>query len=201
MRTGILMKVLAVAVPVVLVVGIVAMVAALAGVLLLRAWWARRRWAAAIPQAVDLWAAGAFGIWSGTEDSAHWDPERARRSLADWYGATDAAGLLGTLDSLARGTTGNAAWDQVRAVDLVRMGLAAGYLDLEGGRAQVRRFATSLRGTYRSWDELAAAFEQGMLAWQASRGIDAPAETGRVQRNLPVLRAQVWPLVPWDAAL
>lgn len=201
MKGGVLLKVLAAVVPAVVILAIFAFVALAVALLLARAWWARRRWAAAMPQAVDLWAAGAFGIWSGAEDSAHWDPERARRSLADWYGATDAAGLAATLDSLARGTTGNAAWDQVRAVDLVRMGLAARYLDLEAGRDRIRRIAAALRPAYPGWDALADDFERGMQAWQASRGITDPSETGRVARHRPLLRSSVWPLVPWDAAL
>ena len=40
-----------------------------------------------------------------------------------------------------------------------------------------------------------------MHAWQTSRGIDDPTELGRVQRNLPKLRAEVWPHVSFDAPL
>jgi hypothetical protein len=150
---------------------------------------------------VDLWAAGAWGLWSGAEDSAGWAADRAIQSLASWYGARDATALRGVIDGLIAGQTGNAAWDQVRAVDLARIGVAAGYLTAEESFDIVRRIATDLRAKYRTWEELGAAFEAGMHAWQDGRGITAEGERGRVQRNLPHLRSGVWPAIPFHQPL
>jgi hypothetical protein len=201
-RSGLLVKLLAVGVPLVVVVGIGALLALLFLAVGLRTWLRMRRFAAAtaVPP-VDLWAHGAYGLWTGMEDSATWTRERARDSLASWYGARDGAALGAVLDGLGAGQTGNAAWDQVRAVDLVRIGIAAGYLDGEAARKRVRGIATALRKAYPSWEALGSAFEQGMREWQDSRGITDPAETGRVQRNLPPLREVVWPRIAWSAKL
>lgn len=157
--------------------------------------------AVAPPPAIDLWARGAYGLWTGGEDSGLWPQDRARSSLSNWYGANDASGLRATLDGLASGQTGNLAWDAVRAIDLVRIGVAAGYFDARDSADEVRRFADLLRRAYPSWEAAAAGFEQGMNAWQASRGITDPNETGRVRRNLPYLQSGVWPFVAWNAAL
>jgi hypothetical protein len=168
-------------------------------------WRARRRataWAAAMaPPPWELWAAGAWGLWSGAEDSAGWDRQRAVDALNAWYGAADAAGLRATIDGLMAGQTGNAAWDQARAVDLVRIGQAAGYLTPDDAAGIVRRIAADLRRRYTSWEALAAGFEAGMHAWQDGRGITDEAARGRVQRNLPHLRAVAWPGSAWGAAL
>lgn len=184
------------------------------GIAFFGAWRARRRAmsyaaqaqaavAAATPRRapVEAWGAGCWGLWSGAEDSATWSQERAVKSLSSWYGANDPPALAGVIEGLYQGTTGNAAWDVVRAVDLLRIGVAAGYLSQAECSAGVRRAAGVLRGQYSSWEELASGFEQGMNAWQDSRGITDPNERGRVQRNAPYLRAAVWPTVAWGAAL
>ena len=152
--------------------------------------------------AVERWAAGAYGVWTGGEDCARWDSERARQSLQSWYGASEAASLRETIEGLATGeATGNAAWDQVRAIDLVRIGIAAGYLTREQARDITRGVASALRARYGSWEEVALAFEEGMHDWQDSRGITDPTQRGRVQRNLPALRASIWPQIPYRAEL
>ena len=151
--------------------------------------------------AVDRWNHGAFSIWTGGEDCATWARPRAQESLKDWYGATGGPSLREVVAGLRRGQTGNAAWDKVRALDLLRIGLAAGYLDAEQCRAEGAAIGREIQGGYRSWEELAAAFEAGMRSWQQSRGVTDPQETGRVQRNLPKLRAEIWPAAAYDATL
>lgn len=195
-----------------LVLALIAVVIALfVGIGFFGAWRARRKAmayavtasAAAPPPRppVDRWAAGCWGLWCGAMDSAAWERDRAAQSLSSWYGAKDADGLRGVIEGLYAGTTGNRAWDVVRAVDLLRIGVAAGYLTEAECGAEVRRAASLLRNAYGSWEELAAAFEQGMNAWQDSRGITDAGERGRVQRNAPYLRVGVWPSIPWGAAL
>lgn len=195
--------------------GVPVVIVGFVGIGFLGAWRARRRALAyaqliqheeplpVVPPrpAVERWAAGAWGLWSGAEDSAAWDGERARQSLQAWYGAGDADALKRVIDGLVAGQTGNAAWDQVRAIDLVRIGVAAGYLSPEECWSVVRQIASSLRGSYGSWEELGAAFEAGMNAWQDSRGITNEGERARVRRNLPHLRSVVWPAVAWAAVL
>ena len=44
-------------------------------------------------------------------------------------------------------------------------------------------------------------FEKGMHAWQDGRGVTDPNERGRVERNLPTLRAYIWPRIAWNARL
>jgi hypothetical protein len=59
----------------------------------------------------------------------------------------------------------------------------------------------ALQAKYRSWKELAAAFETGMNAWQDQRGITDPNERGRVQRNLPKVEREFWPKIAFNASL
>jgi len=151
--------------------------------------------------AVLRWAHGAYSLWTGGEDSASWQPERAQNAFRDWYGARAGGTAQNVIDDLIRGQTGNAAWDLVRALDLVRMGVAAGYLDADQCRERCARIGKQLQAQYGGWDALAVAFEQGMQAWQRGRGVTDPNELGRVQRNLPKLRAEVWPAIPYDTAL
>lgn len=151
--------------------------------------------------AVDRWIHGAFSIWTGGEDCATWAQPRAQESLKSWYGATNATSLREVIAGLRRGQTGNAAWDKVRALDLLRIGLAAGYFDAEQVRIEGAAIGREIQGSYRAWEELATAFEAGMRAWQQSRNVTDPQETGRVQRNLPKLRADIWPAVAYDTKL
>jgi hypothetical protein len=210
-RGGLLVKVLAIAGPLVVIAAIVGFVVLVVGLAFLRSWLAMRRaraYAASVAEAsvpavpaVELWAAGAYGLWTGGEDCAGWPQDRARESLSSWYGANDAEGLESTVDGLMSGATGNPAWDQVRAVDLLRIGLAAGYLTPARAAERVREAAASLRATYPSWEALGQGFEAGMHAWQDSRGITDEGARGRVQRNLPGLRSGAWARIRYDAAL
>lgn len=147
------------------------------------------------------WARGAYALWTGGEDCGAWSRERAVQSLSSWYGATGPAPFWDVVRGLRHGQTGNAAWDEVRAIDLLRIATAAGYVDDEQCWSESAAIGAELQSHYRSWEELAQAFERGMQAWQRSRGVTDPAELGRVQRNLPRLRAEVWPTVPFDAHL
>jgi len=154
-----------------------------------------------MPGTVDYWAQNCYGLWTGGEDSGQWEEARARQSLQSWYGATDRAGFDRVIAGLKMGTTGNPAWDLVRAVDLLRIAVAAGYMTNPECWAEVRSIAKTLREAYGSWEELATGFEQGMHAWQDSRNVMDPNERGRVQRNLPTLRAYLWPRAAWGARL
>ena len=145
------------------------------------------------------WAHGAYGLWSGAEDSGTWPRERAQQSLQNWYGIGDRSALMKYVEGLKRGGATTASWDMVRGVDMLRMGFASGYLDEDDCWEAVRQIALELQKHYKSWEELGAAFERGMQNWQDSRGQTDPNERGRVQRNLPVLRAQIWPKVAFDA--
>ena len=148
----------------------------------------------------EQWAAGAWGIWSGAEDSAKWTSDRAIQSLNSWYSVTDKASLFGIVDQLKRGQTESRSWDLLRAVDLVRIGQAAGYVDSASAGEAVRSIASLVRAEYGSWEEVAKAFEVGMHAWQTRSGITGEA-MGRVQRNLPYLRTTVWPSVDWNLSI
>lgn len=167
--------------------------------IVVRSFFASRRRARS--QRTVLWARAAYGLWTGGEDSADWARDRGIQSLSDWYGIGDDDGFWALIRELGAGQTGNAAWDQVRALDLLRIGVAAGYIRSDECWDAVRRIAEDLRRKYRSWEALAAAFEEGMLAWYDRRGITDPATRARVQQNLPFLRQQLWPAIPWDASI
>lgn len=150
---------------------------------------------------VDGWAHAAYSLWTGGEDSATWTQKRAQDSLRSWYGAASGGAFQEVVKGLREGTTGNAAWDKVRALDLVRIGAAAAYYDADQVRAQQAGIGSELQRIYGSWDELAREFEAGMQAWQRSRGTTDPKELGRVQRNLPKLRSDIWPRIPYKTPL
>jgi hypothetical protein len=151
--------------------------------------------------ALDRWARGAYAIWTGGEDCASWTPQRAQQSLQSWYGATASQPFWGVITELKQGQTGNPAWDLVRALDLLRIGLAAQYIDLDQARKETAAIGSQLQRLHRGWEELAQAFEAGMLAWHQRRGVTDPEQTGRVQKNLPKLRQEIWPGVPWATPL
>ncbi|HEX2730149.1 MAG TPA: DUF1266 domain-containing protein [Polyangiaceae bacterium] len=152
-------------------------------------------------QRVERWAQAAYALWTGGEDSATWNRERAQNSLSSWYGADSSKKFFDVIDELRSGQTGNAAWDQVRALDLLRIGRAADYVDDEDCRKHIAKIGATLQTTYRSWPELAQAFEAGMNAWQDQRGITDQNQRGRVQRNLPKLQRELWPKIDYGASL
>ena len=147
------------------------------------------------------WARGAYSLWTGGEDCATWAADRARRALDDWYGATDADETLENIHELCLGEPADAAWDMCRALDLVRIGMAAQYLDAAQVHQEIATIGAALQKHYASWEELGAAFERGMHDWQKGRGVTDPKALGRVQRNLPALRAEIWPAVDFKAKL
>jgi hypothetical protein len=151
--------------------------------------------------ATDAWARAAYSIWTGGEDSATWTPERAQAAFKNWYGAPSGGQAQRVIDELVQGQTGNRAWDLVRALDLVRIGLAAGYLDRDQSQSYEARIGQTLQRTHASWEALASQFEMGMRQWHQRMGQTDPKETERVQRNLPALRAQIWPRVAFQAKL
>jgi len=150
---------------------------------------------------LDAWARGAYAIWTGGEDSATWTMERAQSSFKNWYGAQSGGMAQNVIEELIRGQTGNEAWDKVRALDLVRIALAAQYIDLDQSKAYQARIGQALQKRHQGWEQLAMAFEAGMNAWHQRQNQTNPQETQRVQRHLPVLRSQIWPSIPWNTQL
>ncbi|MCH9684764.1 MAG: DUF1266 domain-containing protein [Deltaproteobacteria bacterium] len=161
----------------------------------------RSRFGPPEPIGADQWAHAAYSIWTGGEDCGQWDRARARDSLRNWYGVTDPAGLWETIRGLQHGRTGSLAWDHVRAIDLLRIGTAAGYIGEDECWHAVCPMADTLREHFDSWSALASDFEAGMQKWQEGRGITSPDQRGRVQRNLPYLRQTAWPMAPFAAPL
>lgn len=152
--------------------------------------------------AVEQWARGAYGLWTGGEDSSTWDLARAQTSLKSWYGVQGGPGFWKMLDGLREGAqTGNVAWDSVRAIDLLRIGMAATYIDADQCRTEVVKFGSDLQRRYPNWEELAKGFEKGMNEWQARSGTTDLVQLGKVQANLPTLRKNVWPSIPYATTL
>ena len=143
----------------------------------------------------------AYCIWTGGEDSATWPMDRAKKSLASWYNAANVGTFWNVIKDLRSGTTGNMAWDRIRALDILRIGMAAGYIDADQCQTQGAGIGAELQKKYGSWEELALAFEAGMQAWQRGSGNTDANAMGRVQRNLPALREKIWPGVPWSSPL
>jgi hypothetical protein len=109
--------------------------------------------------------------------------------------------LTEVVSGLKHGQTGNQAWDLVRAIDLLRIGRAAEFIDDEDCWKEIAKIGIVLQKTYPSWEALAQAFEAGMNAWHQRRGVTDPKELGRVQRNLAALRGQIWPSVAYSRSL
>lgn len=151
--------------------------------------------------ALQRWVHGAFSIWTGGEDCGAWPAQRAQESLTSWYGASNVGKFWEVIKELRQGQTGNLAWDRVRALDLLRIGTAAQYIDAESCYDEAAKIGRELQQRYGSWEELAQQFEAGMQAWQRGRGVNDPQQTGRVQRNLPALRQQIWPGIDFKATL
>lgn len=150
---------------------------------------------------LESWAHGAYSIWTGGEDCATWTESRARSSLANWYGASGGPAFWDVIGGLRQGTTGNVSWDRVRALDLLRIGVAARFIDAEQCWTETAKIGAELQSKYQTWEELAREFELGMHGWQRSRGVSDPQQTGRVQKNLPKLRQEIWPSVAYEVRL
>lgn len=152
-------------------------------------------------EATRRWVRGAYSLWTGGEDCGTWTAQRAQSSLASWYGASNVGLFWDVIGDLRRGQTGNPAWDYVRALDLLRIGTAAAFIDEEQCWTEAAKIGRDLQGRYGTWEDLARAFESGMQTWQRSRGMTDPNELNRVQRNLPALRQQIWPSVDFKSEL
>ncbi|MCA9706154.1 MAG: DUF1266 domain-containing protein [Myxococcales bacterium] len=144
------------------------------------------------PVSVSEWAHAAYSIWTGGEDCGEWDRARAQDALRSWYAVQDPRGFWGVVEGLRRGQTSSLAWDQVRALDLLRIGTAAGYVAPAECWSETGAIAASLRERFDSWAAVARDFEAGMHAWQDQRGVTDPQQRGRVQRNLPYLQGTAW---------
>jgi hypothetical protein len=152
-------------------------------------------------RALEQWTHGAYSLWTGGEDCGAWPEGRAQQSLKNWYGASGPGAFWDVIAGLRQGTPGNIAWDRVRALDLLRIGFAAKFIDGDQCWTEAAKIGSELQRQFQSWDQLAQAFEAGMQSWQRSRGVSDPQELGRVQRNLPALRGQIWPKIPFGARL
>lgn len=152
-------------------------------------------------KAIPKWAHGAYSIWTGGEDCGTWTQDRAATSLHSWYSVNGPGSFWKVIEGLKSGQTGNPAWDRVRALDLLRIARAATFIDDDQCWTESAKIGRELQSRYRSWEELAQAFEQGMRSWQQGRGVDDPQQTGRVQRNLPALRQQIWPAIAYTTTL
>ena len=152
-------------------------------------------------KSLEQWMHGAYSIWTGGEDCGTWAQDRAQKSLSSWYGANGPGQVWEVIGGLRGGQTGNVAWDRVRALDLLRIGFAARYFDADQCATEGGKICLELQSQYRSWEELAQAFEVGMQAWQRSRGVSDTEQTGKVQKNLPKLRQQIWPQIRYEARL
>lgn len=161
----------------------------------------RWRFGAPGPTHAADWAHAAYSIWTGGEDCGDWGGDRARNALESWYGITQTAGFWQTIRGLQEGHTHSAAWDQVRAIDLLRIGTAAGYISEDECWEHVTSMAHTLSEKFESWEALAADFEAGMHRWQSGRGVKDPQQRQRVQRNLPYLRKTAWPEAAFKAPL
>ncbi len=150
---------------------------------------------------VVRWARGAYSVWTGGEDCGTWPKERANAALRDWYGVDGGPAFWKLIASLS-GTQGdNVAWDSIRALDLLRIGTAATHIDDDQCWIETAKLGKVLQQRYADWDALAKDFEVGMQAWQRSRGVTDDAQLGRVQRNLPKLRGEIWPAIGFKAPL
>lgn len=151
---------------------------------------------------IEAWSRGAYSLWTGGTDCATWSQEKARGALDDWYGADSPESAQETIDELALGADAeDSAWDKVRAIDLLRIALAAGFIDRAACHAKTVAIARELQRQYADWEALAKAFEAGMHRWQRGNGVTDPKRLARVQNNLPILRTQIWAEVDFDAAL
>jgi hypothetical protein len=142
----------------------------------------------------ERWVKAAYSLWTGGEDCGTWQAQRAQTALSSWYGANNVGAFWGVIKDLKQGMTGNPAWDLVRALDLLRIATAAGYIDADQCWTEAAKIGATLQQRYRSWEELAQAFVAGMVAWN-------PKEQARAERNLPALRQEVWPSIPFSSAL
>ncbi len=144
------------------------------------------------------WVQCAFLIVTGDCDYGHMPPGEARRMLQRWWNIHGAREHSATLDELAAAPDN--AWDLVRFILVVRMGVAAGYLDDEEGWAEIRPIAVRLRNAYDSWYALGQAYLTARRQWQgvALDGTEDDATMRRIADNIEELRATRWTEVPYD---
>jgi hypothetical protein len=144
------------------------------------------------------WVQAAFLIVTGDCDYGHLGPGEGRRLLQRWWNVHGVRDHVDTLDDLSAAPDN--AWDLLRFIIVVRMGVAAGYLSDEDGWAEIRPIAARLRDAYDGWLAMGHAYLTARRQWQgvALDGTEDDPTMRRIAENIEELRATRWTEVPWD---
>jgi hypothetical protein len=147
---------------------------------------------------LKAWVQCAFLIVTGDCDYGHLAPGDGRRMLQRWWNIHGVRDHSDTLDDLAAAPDN--AWDLVRFVLVVRMGVAAGYLSDDEGWEEIRPIAARLRNAYDGWAALGQAYLTARRQWQgvALDGTEDDPTMRRIVDNIEELRATRWLEVPYD---
>ena len=135
---------------------------------------------------------GSRHDYLGTTDAGDGGPAKSAKLNAPHALAVGGDGVVYIADSLNH---------RVRAIDLLRIGTAAGYVREDECWQAVSSIAEALRQRFDSWPALASDFEAGMLKWQDQRGVTDPQQRQRVKRNMGYLRKTAWPRTAFRAPL
>ncbi len=138
-------------------------------------------------------AHGVVAIITGGADYGYMSPSKIRPVLEQMWSITTPANVDHVVAELSEGTT---AWDLVRAVHVIRMSVAAGYLPIEKGWTKIAPIAQKLQRSYPSWDATMRAYHHDRAGWVAHSGasVDSPE---KVEREIAGFERGVWRDMPF----
>lgn len=147
------------------------------------------------------WVQGASQILMRLHDNAYLEEELIRTMLRESWGLSGPSDLDATVSRLV--STEKNAWGLLRAMLLLRSGVAVGWLSNEASFARCFEVGRELQAVYQSWDAL------GEAALRARRRFFGMAEDGsqddedmrEVVESVRYLRSTLWKTTPWDRPL
>ncbi|MBX7077927.1 MAG: DUF1266 domain-containing protein [Nannocystaceae bacterium] len=149
------------------------------------------------------WVQNAFLVVTGNCDYGHLPRGEAVRMLSSWWDVHGPNEHRRMLAELAESGRPDNAWDLLRFVLLMRLGVAAGYVDDAGAWAGIRPIARRLQAAYGDWPAMAHAY---LLARRQARGLAADgteddASTQAIRDNIAHLHGGRWAQLPWSTPL
>lgn len=148
---------------------------------------------------IRRWSRGCYSIVTRDYDYAY-RPKWTKEVVASSWKFRTRPELEATLEKLEAGYE---AWDLVRFIVVARMGVGMGLWDEDTSWMRITPVVQRLQPRYKSWDELGSAYVEGRREWLdlALDGSEDDDSMREVLETIAVLRAKLWPAIPYNLAL
>ena len=145
------------------------------------------------------WVQAASMLVTRNCDYGYLDEGEARRMLHRWWHVHGRRDLHDTLDELAHSPHEDNAWELLRFLLVVRLGVAAGMIPEDDGWDAAAPIARRLQRAYDDWPQMGQAYVQARRQWRSLPldGSDDDDAMRWVVDNLHTLRADLWVKIPF----